>query len=78
MALNNQVLVRFSDAERARIGVHTCPGGGQDSTHSADVDYALCRVVRRSGARFMGLRLRDGAHIVKVVKGRRRPNVLPR
>ena len=40
VALNNQVLARFSDAERARIGVHTCPGGDQDSTHSADVDYA--------------------------------------
>ncbi|MDI1464743.1 cobalamin-independent methionine synthase II family protein [Catellatospora sp. KI3] len=38
--LNNQVLARFSDAERGRIGVHTCPGGDQDSTHSADVDYA--------------------------------------
>jgi len=38
--LNNQVLARFTDAERARIGVHTCPGGDQDSTHSADVDYA--------------------------------------
>ena len=23
-----------------RIGVHTCPGGDRDSTHSADVDYA--------------------------------------
>ena len=40
VALNNLVLARFSDAERARIGVHTCPGGDQDSTHSADVDYA--------------------------------------
>ncbi|MBO0654137.1 cobalamin-independent methionine synthase II family protein [Streptomyces triculaminicus] len=40
VALNNRVLERFSDAERARIGVHTCPGGDQDSTHSADVDYA--------------------------------------
>ena len=40
IALNNQVLARFSPAERARIGVHTCPGGDQDSTHSADVDYA--------------------------------------
>ncbi|GAA2050166.1 cobalamin-independent methionine synthase II family protein [Catenulispora yoronensis] len=40
IALNNQVLDRFSDAERARIGVHTCPGGDQDSTHSLDVDYA--------------------------------------
>ncbi|MBB5917457.1 5-methyltetrahydropteroyltriglutamate--homocysteine methyltransferase [Nocardia transvalensis] len=38
--LNNAVLQRFSDAERARIGVHTCPGGDQDSTHSLDVDYA--------------------------------------
>ncbi|MEV0459621.1 5-methyltetrahydropteroyltriglutamate--homocysteine methyltransferase [Catellatospora methionotrophica] len=39
--LNNRVLARFDDAERARIGVHTCPGGDQDSTHSADIDYAL-------------------------------------
>jgi 5-methyltetrahydropteroyltriglutamate--homocysteine methyltransferase len=38
--LNNQVLSRFSPDERRRIGVHTCPGGDQDSTHSADVDYA--------------------------------------
>jgi 5-methyltetrahydropteroyltriglutamate--homocysteine methyltransferase len=38
--LNNRVLDRFSAAERERIGVHTCPGGDQDSTHSADVDYA--------------------------------------
>ncbi|MCX4474609.1 cobalamin-independent methionine synthase II family protein [Micromonospora sp. NBC_01655] len=40
VALNNRVLDRFTHAERARIGVHTCPGGDQDSTHSADVDYA--------------------------------------
>jgi 5-methyltetrahydropteroyltriglutamate--homocysteine methyltransferase len=38
--LNNLGLERFSQAERARIGVHTCPGGDRDSTHSADVDYA--------------------------------------
>jgi 5-methyltetrahydropteroyltriglutamate--homocysteine methyltransferase len=38
--LNNLALRRFSDAERQRIGVHTCPGGDRDSTHSADVDYA--------------------------------------
>lgn len=38
--LNNRVLRRFSAEERTRIGVHTCPGGDQDSTHSADVDYA--------------------------------------
>lgn len=40
VALNNRVLDRFSDEERQRIGVHTCPGGDKDSTHSADVDYA--------------------------------------
>ena len=38
--LNNRVLAEFSPGERRRIGVHTCPGGDQDSTHSADVDYA--------------------------------------
>ena len=26
--------------ERQRLGVHTCPDGDRDSTHSADVDYA--------------------------------------
>jgi 5-methyltetrahydropteroyltriglutamate--homocysteine methyltransferase len=38
--LNNHVLEAFSAEERTRIGIHTCPGGDRDSTHSADVDYA--------------------------------------
>ena len=38
--LNNLALSRFSPADRRRIGIHTCPGGDCDSTHSADVDYA--------------------------------------
>lgn len=38
--LNNQVLSRFTEEERKRIGVHSCPGGDHDSTHSADVGYA--------------------------------------
>lgn len=38
--LDNRVLDRFTAEERKRIGVHTCPGGDHDSTHSADVDYA--------------------------------------
>ena len=38
--LNNLALSRFSPEERKRIGIHTCPGGDCDSTHSADVDYA--------------------------------------
>ena len=40
IALNNRVLDRFSAEERKNIGIHTCPGGDCDSTHSADVDYA--------------------------------------
>ncbi len=40
VALNNQVLEHFTAAQRLRIGVHVCPGGDHDSTHSADIDYA--------------------------------------
>jgi 5-methyltetrahydropteroyltriglutamate--homocysteine methyltransferase len=40
LALNNRVLDHFSTDDRRRIGVHTCPGGDRDSTHSADIDYA--------------------------------------
>lgn len=70
--LNNQVLGQFSDNDRSRIGVHTCPGGDQDSTHSADVDYvdllpswpgpasrpvsSVFRTSRRPRARSRGLR----------------------
>jgi len=38
--LNNLALSRFSAEDQKRIGVHTCPGGDRDSTHSAEVDYA--------------------------------------
>jgi methionine synthase II (cobalamin-independent) len=34
------VLDRFTPQERTNIGIHTCPGGDCDATHSADVDYA--------------------------------------
>ena len=40
IALNNRVIDRFTAAERKNIGIHTCPGGDCDATHSADVDYA--------------------------------------
>jgi len=52
--LNNHVLARFLPNERQRIGVHTCPGGDHDSTHSADVDYAslLPALFRLNVARF--------------------------
>ena len=38
--LNNRVMDRFTADERARIGIHTCPGGDRDSVHSADVPYS--------------------------------------
>jgi 5-methyltetrahydropteroyltriglutamate--homocysteine methyltransferase len=38
--LNNLVLGRFTKEERKKIGVHSCPGGDHDSTHSADISYA--------------------------------------
>lgn len=37
--INNRVLDGLTAEERARVGVHTCPGGDRDSTHSADIDY---------------------------------------
>src|SRR4029453_9488211 len=45
---------RFSPQERRRIGVHTCPGGDQDATHSASVDYAglLPALFRMRAGRF--------------------------
>jgi len=38
--LNNQVFNRFTTEEQQKLGIHVCPGGDHDSTHSADVDYA--------------------------------------
>ncbi|MGK5549464.1 cobalamin-independent methionine synthase II family protein [Streptomyces sp. URMC 127] len=54
VALNNSVLERFSGPERARIGIHTCPGGDLDSTHSLDVDYAalLPKLLRLKAGNF--------------------------
>ena len=38
--LNNKVLGRFTAEERKKIGVHSCPGGDHDTTHSADISYS--------------------------------------
>jgi len=37
--LNNRVLAQLTEEQRAKVGVHTCPGGDGDSTHSADIPY---------------------------------------
>lgn len=68
IALNNRVLERFSGADRQRIGVHTCPGGDRDSTHSADVDYAELL------PRLFGLKV--GAFYIQLASERDRRRVL--
>jgi 5-methyltetrahydropteroyltriglutamate--homocysteine methyltransferase len=52
--LNNSLLERFSDEDRSLIGIHTCPGGDHDSTHSADIDYGelLPALFRLKAGRF--------------------------
>ena len=37
--LNNRLFDRFSADERKNIGIHTCPGGDNDSVHSKEVPY---------------------------------------
>jgi 5-methyltetrahydropteroyltriglutamate--homocysteine methyltransferase len=76
--LNNRVLVRFSPAERARIGVHTCPGGDQDSTHSADVDYAdllpLLFELRVGNVYLQLASEPDRVRVLRIIKDRARPD----
>ena|SRR5690348_7528340 len=78
IALNNRVLERFSPAERARIGVHTCPGGDRDSTHSADVDYgellpSLFEL--KVGTFYIQLASeQDPARVLRIIKQHARPD----
>jgi 5-methyltetrahydropteroyltriglutamate--homocysteine methyltransferase len=76
--LNNKVLDRFSAADRKKIGVHTCPGGDQDSTHSADVDYAelLPSLFELKAGNFY-IQLaseRDRIRVLKLIKESARPD----
>ena len=75
--LNNQVLNAFTAEERRRIGVHTCPGGDQDSTHSADVDYAglLPSLFRLNAGRFY-IQLaseKDRQRVLKIIRAQAQP-----
>jgi 5-methyltetrahydropteroyltriglutamate--homocysteine methyltransferase len=70
--LNNLALSRFSAEERHRIGVHTCPGGDLDSTHSADVDYAelLPSLFElKVGSFYVALAgEKDRVHVLKIIR----------
>lgn len=75
--LNNAVFARFGADERKRLGVHTCPGGDHDSTHSADIDYAdlLPTLMQLDVGRFY-LQLaseRDPASVLAIVKEHLKP-----
>jgi 5-methyltetrahydropteroyltriglutamate--homocysteine methyltransferase len=78
--LNNQVLDRFAAKERKQIGVHVCPGGDFDSTHSADVNYArlLPDLFQMNVGRFY-LQMAsepDRPSVLRVVKGVMKPDHL--
>jgi 5-methyltetrahydropteroyltriglutamate--homocysteine methyltransferase len=52
--LNNAVIAAVPEKYHDRIGLHTCPGGDRDSTHSADVPYEalLARMFEINATRF--------------------------
>jgi 5-methyltetrahydropteroyltriglutamate--homocysteine methyltransferase len=76
--LNNLALSRFSAEERRRLGVHTCPGGDRDSTHSAEVDYAelLPSLFElQAGNFYVALAGEpDRAHVLKIIRKHIKPD----
>jgi 5-methyltetrahydropteroyltriglutamate--homocysteine methyltransferase len=76
--LNNLAMDRFSDAERKVIGVHTCPGGDLDSTHSAEVDYAeFLPLLFQLNVGYFCIALsveRDRERVLSIIREHRRPN----
>jgi len=76
--LNNLALSRFSAEERLRIGVHTCPGGDRDSTHSADVGYSdlLPSLFQmKVGNFYIALAgENDHVHVLKMIRKYLKPN----
>jgi 5-methyltetrahydropteroyltriglutamate--homocysteine methyltransferase len=75
--LNNLALSRFSPEDRQRLGVHTCPGGDRDSTHSADVDYSelLPSLFQlRVGSFYIALAGEaDRLHVLKIIRQYMKP-----
>ncbi len=76
--LNNLGLASFTAAERMSIGVHTCPGGDMDSTHSADVDYAdlLPSLFElKAGNFYVALAgERDRTRVLEIIREHRKPD----
>jgi 5-methyltetrahydropteroyltriglutamate--homocysteine methyltransferase len=76
--LNNLALARFSADERAKIGVHTCPGADRDSTHSAEVDYAelLPSLFQMKVGNFYVALAgeKDHAHVLRIIRKYLKPD----
>jgi 5-methyltetrahydropteroyltriglutamate--homocysteine methyltransferase len=76
--LNNLALSRFSSEDRKRLGVHTCPGGDRDSTHSGDVDYAdlLPSLFELNAGNFYIALAgeKDPVHVLKIIRGCMKPD----
>ena len=66
--INNWVLERFSDEERKRLGVHSCPGSDCDSNHSSDVAYEFLLPAL--------FRLKAGRFYIQLSSEKDRPRVL--
>jgi 5-methyltetrahydropteroyltriglutamate--homocysteine methyltransferase len=66
--INNWVLERFSEDDRKRIGVHSCPGSDCDSQHSAEIDYEFLLPAL--------FRLKAGRFYVQLSSEQDRPRVL--
>jgi len=76
--LNNQVFNRFTKEEQEKLGVHVCPGGDHDSTHSADIDYAGLIPMLFSlnvGSFYLQLASEpDRPKVLKIIKENLKPN----
>ncbi len=76
--LNNLALSRFNLEEQRRIGVHTCPGGDCDSTHSAEVDYSelLPSLFElKAGNFYIALAgEKDRVHVLKIIREHMKPD----
>jgi 5-methyltetrahydropteroyltriglutamate--homocysteine methyltransferase len=76
--LINLAMDRFSDAERKLIGVHTCPGGDLDSTHSAEVDYAeFLPVLFQLNVGYLCIALKGEKNrkaVLKIIRDNRQPD----
>jgi len=74
----NLALSRFSAEDRRRIGVRSYPRGDLDSTHSADVDYAVVPpglFELKSRSSYIALAgEQDGPHAPRVIRKHLKPD----